>query len=672
MEKKNTKRNHPRRGAKINLTTKERKIKKEKRKCFGIHDINIKKILKMWKNLYGADIHVSNNGIEFNNFLDEQFKDKKTVCKLKDWEKKFNANSFVNEMLKDIYEQKDMEFFDYVEFLKFFKFEEHFGLRAWQKKGFHVFDLIKNNHPFISLAASVSSGKTLIAAYAFGKHIIECKKENITSSFQSFVVPRVALGKQQYSDIKYYLEKMFNFKDGIDYNIFRVDYMHKEFNKDKFCGGHVIVVICDESLWGTDKNSEFDRFNGWIHSLNEYNKKSISLGHIFYDEAHNYDTTTRDKDDKEKVIRRIKRLQEYFKSSILASGTPGPFQKEMSIQYAKYAIKCSVRETIENKWALKPIINLVVTSERENFAAAVKAVYENEIKKVSEDRKKYVRILVNCHSIDEIYTIANDEWFVNGVKNGEFNVITIHTLKKVKINNKEVELTSMINYTEKTKDEVFDKLNEELDDNKIFKGKRKDLPIFLFQCDTISEGVNLKSFNAVVVTSINQQKVMQQIGRVMRKWTDPDNKEYEKEQANVYVFIENNKAVTDLMQDLSTEYDLNSDCFEWGKYVLIKKGSGPEIKDNAVPALIDPKWEEINDSNRPQIIDNIVKDVNSFTDEEITNAWNLYTKLYFVDMKIDSSKNEELMEKYIRNDAWKSSRSIAEEFLKELQMIEVM
>ena len=142
-----------------------------------------------------------------------------------------------------------------------------------------------------------------------------------------------------------------------------------------------------------------------------------------------------------------------------------------------------------------------------------------------------------------------------------------------------------------------------------------DLPILIFQVDTISEGINLKSCSSTILTTDSEQKATQQIGRVVRKYDyDVNGKKIEKKVANVYMFKENNEDIFDLVKKLH-KYGLTDKCFTWGKKVDIKTGSGGEVSDDPVK-LEKFDWMKIDETNNPTI----QKIVYTFENEEKKKA----------------------------------------------------
>ena len=77
-----------------------------------------------------------------------------------------------------------------------------------------------------------------------------------------------------------------------DYDIIRKDCTQHELNlsNEDFTSKHAIIVICDESLWGTDKNATDPekRWHSWIKFFEKRDKDGYVVGNVIFDESHNF------------------------------------------------------------------------------------------------------------------------------------------------------------------------------------------------------------------------------------------------------------------------------------------------------------------------------------------------------------------------------------------------
>lgn len=111
-----------------------------------------------------------------------------------------------------------------------------------------------------------------------------------------------------------------------------------------------------------------------------------------------------------------------------------------------------------------------------------------------------------------------------------FNIISIHTEKGAK--------KPMVNGVEVNGDEAM-RVISSLDKNggDILKryGVKPDIMTVVFQVDMLSEGINVKSFNSVIVTTSMLRRAMQQFGRVFRNYDIEGFSKRENGHASVYV-----------------------------------------------------------------------------------------------------------------------------------------
>lgn len=454
--------------------------------------------------------------------------------------------------------------------------------RDWQKSAFRKIDrcLASNESQIMPVNATVGSGKTDLACYSFGKHI----EDNINGKTISvFVSPRVKLCKQQNDSISRFIGKHSSLKEGVDYKIIAIDNTSQEFDRHgEIQAAHVIFVFCEASLWGSTSDEDADaeiRWNMWCGKLKHWaDDFGYKLGAIFYDEAHNY----------ERKVDKIMKLSEMFKLTMLASGTPAYFQKELSKKHKKNVCECSPAEAMEQKMICKPSLNMIHGNAEHDFPYAIKAVLKREIEKCKTE-VFIPAMLVNCNSIDQIKSILDHEWISSRIGK-EFNVITIHSTKAYSLENKCVKLDSSINGEAKTSEQAYDAIE------KIDRGYfSNSLPIIVFQVGMIGEGINVSSFNSVIITTHSDRTAMQQIGRAVRNCYREGKSKVNDGHANVYAFFENIGDLQQLLVNLQS-YDLTAECYDWGKQVDICTGSGLEHNDenDMLGKLTEFKWNDFD------------------------------------------------------------------------------
>lgn len=281
------------------------------------------------------------------------------------------------------------------------------------------------------------------------------------------------------------------------------------------------------------------------------------------------------------------------------SGTSAQYQFDIFKETTNKAL-CSVATAGANGWICKPTLNLVydkepdlATKEIQLFKSEVEMIIKNETKRFEQYEGKYPRILICSNGIDPITDIKNK---IEGV-----HVFAIHSYKQGNEKNRFVDATSTINGKGVEKSTILSMLDA-LDNNDLnfevdgFIAKDfLDKPLVVFQVDTISEGVNVKSFSAVYISTHSGQKQVQQIGRVLRNSNYPVNKN-QNDLAQVYVGVDNAYEIASLMLALQ-EYSLGDETpwTSWLKLGDIYESSGavsgdepPEFKKtHAIEAQID-------------------------------------------------------------------------------------
>ena len=289
------------------------------------------------------------------------------------------------------------------------------------------------------------------------------------------------------------------------------------------------------------------------------------------------------------------------------SGTPANFQRKLSTKHKENRCECPPKTAIENKYIMKPVINMVQCSYKDAFKGVVVAVLHREIDICSgktarndgkfEDGTFRVRILANFNSIDDIYQFTSDKYVKDNIGK-KFHVIAIHSDKTfIDTNGCEGEAFSMVD-GKKEKD-VYARI-ENLNTETAFED---DLPVIVCQVAMIGEGMNVKCFNSCITSTNSDKTAMQQFGRTMRICEVNGKSKLDYGHANIYVVAENVEKMKALLVNLHT-YDLDSDCFDWGSILIDPlKGSGDDgSSSNAVSRLVKQQWEKIDPTKNIDII----------------------------------------------------------------------
>lgn len=443
-------------------------------------------------------------------------------------------------------------------------------LRPWQVFAKNKINEIAEQeaHALIAVNACVGSGKTTVAMQAMVDFI---KKNDLDETIQVFVCPRLALCKQQAEEIEKY------FTDA-EVTSFKVICYNCEGEKPKDFtdhSQHIVLVACDKSIWD-DKLPAFKRL-----------LENRKCGVIAYDEAHNYSAHCSQMfhytEDDSIPYTADDGLATYFETNLFMSGTPNDYQ----IKLAKdHSIDLSIKDALSvvPPYICKPTLNLV-HSKDEIFDVrlirdAIIAIKNHEKEFYKNNEYMQPRILVCADGIDTIQNIKNE-------LGDDCHVILLHSVKETNINNEVETFEPEINGVKKNKTEVMEMLDAiDSDSEKASELLSDKKPIIVLQVDMISEGVNIKSFNSVFITSHTQTKQMQQIGRVLRHFEVKDengNILFDKNTsglANIYCPISNEAEIGELLYNLE-QAGLSEGCFEWGKIVNVTHSSAnSESSDN--------------------------------------------------------------------------------------------
>lgn len=510
--------------------------------------------------------------------------------------------------------------------------DKNFKLYWYQEEAVKTVTTVTRDHiKLIALLMSVGSGKTNVAFELFAEYIESHKNEK---TFQTFVCPRLKLCKQQAKDLADYIRKagikdvviyMYNSygKDVVykwdegEYRIKRFDKSVKDFPENQ----HIIFIACAASLWNSPEDvSSFE------YRLKENEKNNRLNGFIVYDEAHNYgaDENATSKtvytygNDKENP----RGFAQYFETSIFMSGTPSDYMKDIATRYS-FSCHCAVQEGK----IFKPKLNLIIDPELyakgnfsndEDFEKVSEKKFASAIVKMLEKEKENNKDNYGVRSLICIpprgtetsgrNTIVNT---VESLKKENYNIITLLSEgPAISKDGTEVNLdccyklanSTEIKHGEKdgvneafimTMLENIDGIEnvqmEDLEDDEIapvsvlkrmYENKQ---PIVVFQIDKISEGVNICSFNSVLITSKRASKQIQQSARAFRKYPN-------KESANVYCLADSVIGLKELVTNLF-ENGFKPGDIDWG-FISYIGGSGSvrgDVRFNEWTAITDNK-----------------------------------------------------------------------------------
>ena len=493
--------------------------------------------------------------------------------------------------------------------------DKNFKLYWYQEEA--VKTATRDHTKLVALLMSVGSGKTNVAFELFAEYIESHKNEK---TFQTFVCPRLKLCKQQAKDLADYIRKagikdvaiyMYNSygKDVVykcdeggskpGYRIKRFDKSVKDFPENQ----HIIFIACAASLWNSPED-----VSGFEYRLKENERNNRLNGFIVYDEAHNYgaDENVTSKtvytygNDKENPSG----FAQYFETSIFMSGTPSDYMKDIATRYS-----FSCHDAVQEKKIFKPTLNLIIDSNLyakgnfsndEDFEKVSEKKFASAIVKMIEKEKENNKDSYGVRSLICIpprgtetsgrNTIVNT---VESLKKENYNIITLLSEgPAISKDGTEVNLDCCYKLADDTEithsNEAFivtmleniDGIeNVQIDDleedeveavsvlKKMYENKQ---PIVVFQIDKISEGVNICSFNSVLITSKRASKQLQQSARAFRKYPN-------KKSANVYCLADSVIGLKELVTNLF-EKGFEPGDVNWG-FVSHIGGSGSVRED---------------------------------------------------------------------------------------------
>lgn len=465
-------------------------------------------------------------------------------------------------------------------------------LRKWQIDAKQITSRIidSSDEKYAIVNACVGSGKTFVAADALGYAIDKYKSGK---TVQLFVTPRIKLCHQQSDEIKNVLKTVYELEENRDYSLVNVDCTSKTVynRKDGYLkGNHIIFVICDESLFGKDKkeNLEFPRYRDWLKNFNKWTNEGYRFCWAIFDEAHNYEES-----QNYIVNDEGKSIDNFFKVMLL-SGTPSAFQKDLTRNYPTAVCSCPPKVAINNKWIVKPTLNIVQGSES-CWARAIFAILHREIN-ICKNEVFIPRIMLNCKGIDEIKQLL-DLPEITSRLGKEFHLITLHSNKIYTNENKIETAKPTIDGQIVTAEEAYDTL-EKIDDNTAFED---NLPILVAQVQMLGEGINVNSFNACLTASNSEKTAMQQIGRIIRNYRIGDVSKVNSGHSNIYVIFNNSETLSTLLNNLE-EYDLTHECYSWGDRLDISNSSGKSIDEDEICNLNKIIWDPIDVDNDIDIV----------------------------------------------------------------------
>jgi len=516
------------------------------------------------------------------------------------------------------------------------KFEE-----AMAKENSSVFDSNKlcwENNIIVKTFSSLASGKTNEILYAIRRNILQHYSEK---TFSILVAPKIRLCKQHYADTintkdakalrlkKHqpvgFFDDLKNTKVYIRYCNTNDTFLKKPIDKNSeffsdVDAQHIIIIYCSESLWGVeDGRSAFNSLKALLNNNIKFNRLNLTIA---YDEAHLYTRhLAKEMFGSLNDTIKTKTLEDYFNVSILATGTPTSLLKESHFKN-EVIERFSPKDAAKAGLICKPTLNLCQMWAETCTPQIVSMIISHELS-LPDSKLFPLHVLVNLNGKNDLHS-ANDE-VTNILGQGNFHYIINHSKAKGDLVFSEIDgyiadpkENTLKAYLDDTKKSLMEqgKLYEDEPFNDIIDFlaavDRGDIwddgkPVIVYQIDTISEGINVNSFNAVLLTSQSQVTAFQQAGRSFRDYWYKGHRKLTEGHASIYLVYETSYELSNMLINLES-HEIDEDVFQWG--CELKYTGGKRREDENAPIDGDGStWISLDgDQNRISFIKQLFGD----------------------------------------------------------------
>lgn len=315
----------------------------------------------------------------------------------------------------------------------------------------------------------------------------------------------------------------------------------------------------------------------------------------------------------------------YFTMTIVGSGTA----RESQVNIGKAFTRCgiSVSESIKAYINCKPTLNLICANSEDQLPSAVKSMIEREQRIYRYDKKEAFRTkaLICLSGIEKIGSVVDEltEYYTDESGRMKIHLVSIHSKKTVvDTDGNAISYECEIDGKTIKKDDIFGKDDNEgvlskIENNTYEPFNNDDYPIVVFQIDMLGEGMNINSFNSLLVTTYSGPKQIQQMGRILRNAKDKngnDKKNPDYGHASVYCTYDNEASMARLFDNLS-QCGMEDDSFCWGDKIDVRDSAAPSESDELAEAPTF-KWEKISD-----------KDIKEIHDFNISNTFNRHPSI---------------------------------------------
>lgn len=376
---------------------------------------------------------------------------------------------------------------------------------------------------------------------------------------------------------------------------------------------HYVFVYCSDSFFGNETiGNRYDAiYNGLKKTIT--NNKDIVCGTIVFDEAHNYRNRWEEitgynptsSQMIERTTRNINILTDLFMDVLCMTGTPCVYQCWMS-QHENwkkdFVVGVNYATAIKNGWIVRPDVYVIMVKDIKTQledAAITSLAHERRINAsgVKGVANITTHMLINAPDINTANNVGKNLW---KFYDGKVGVSILHSDKTVKDTsrgeNTNFDLTAMIDGVEVGPKVAKDSIMA-IDDTDYDKER------IVTQVEMISEGINVNSFDAPLITSHSDVKITQQIGRCLRFAAG-------KNHASIYCVAENQEDVANIVSQL-VDQGLDLEEVLKNMKIIDVPGNGKPEDPDAVADYEKSAWRVYN----PVEIKNLMNIVNGATVE---------------------------------------------------------
>ena len=437
-------------------------------------------------------------------------------------------------------------------------------LRAWQKSfiknKFCPKHVTGNEHNLWFANCCTGSGKSNVGFESVIQNIL-FNGARRKKSIHVFVGPSIMLSNQIKRECEAYLHKFYPFLvDKVEFFVRNCESTDSKIDLSKLIYWaknstyqHGVFTYCADSFFGNETiGNRYDAiYNGLKKTVTA--NPDIVCGTIVFDEAHNYksrwgEITGYAATSSTNIIptpEDINKLPDLFSDVLCMTGTPCPYQCWMS-QDERWkkdsVVSVNYATAIKHKWIVCPDVYVIkvrdVKTQLED-AAITALAHERRINAANIRGVSNVatHMLINAPDINTANNCGKNLWNYYGGKVGSSILHSKATVKDTgRGMNTTFDLTAEIDGVKMGSKDAKESIMK-IDTTDI--GKER----IVTQVKMISEGINVNSFDATLITSHSEVNITQQTGRTLRIFKG-------KNHASLYAVSQNQDDVAIIVSEL--------------------------------------------------------------------------------------------------------------------------